>query len=422
MRPRIFISHSTNGIDEHRQVLLDLIEYLKDDFKVFADIDKENGLKVGDSWRKKLLHELWRAQGGVVLLSEKATKSPWVYHEASLLRLHNFQRSTVEKDAFPLLFIKLDDFDKIEKILKEHRWSPMDILELQMVPSQGSALDIDYKKEVFPLIKEKLTKSLVETLCKARASERYELHNKVYQALKELKTSEPILDEFVQINRDENFLSGVNIHEDLSQIIFVEGLAKLTALFEHLNISRRERHNREIVRDLLYYMSPYWVPPDQTYAIKNFVLTSLENKQTPVCFLPSNIEKYTPAMYLRQLCFLSGDMREDWRALKLHFKAGYPEEIIEQIRAEVIGRDIDGTYADKNADYNSLLYFVVLPRGLPDIVTIVEMIAKEFPYLGIIILVDAKEKSEKNLYLSLEAAYEESKFREYNRLKLRLDE
>jgi hypothetical protein len=422
MRPRIFISHSTNGIDEHRQVLLDLVEYLKDDFIVFADIDQERGLKVGDPWRKKLLHELWRTQGGIVLLSEKATKSPWVYQEASLLRLHNFQHSTVEKDAFPLLFVKLDDFDKIEKALKEHRWSPMDILELQMLPSQGSVLDVDYKKEVFPLVKEKLTKSLVENLCTARASERYELHNKVYQAVKELKTSEPILDEFVQINRDENFLSGANIHEDLSQIIFIEGLAKLAALFEHLNISRRERHNREIVRDLLYYMSPYWVPPDQTYAIKNFVLSSLEKKHTPVCILPSKLEKYTPAMYLRQLCFLSGDMREDWRALKLHFRAGYPDEIIEQIRDEVSGKYLNMTYGEQETDYNSLLYFVVLPRGLPNIETTTKIIAQEFPHLGIIILMDSQDENEKNLYLPLEAAYEESKFREYNRLKLRLDE
>jgi hypothetical protein len=422
MRPRIFISHSTNGNEEHRQILLDLIEYLKDDFIVFADVDDERGIKVGDLWRRKLMHELWRAQGGVVLLSKQAVESPWVYEETSLLRLHNFQRSNVKKDAFPLLFIKLDDFKKIKRALKKHRWSPLDIMELQMIPSQGSAMDGDYKKDVFPFIKEKLTKSLQENLCKTRTTERYELHNKIYQTLKELKAGEPVLDEFVRNNCEEGFSSGANIHEDLSQIIFVEGLAKLTVLFEHLNISKRERHNREIIRDLLYYMAPYWVPPDHTYAIKNFVLTSLEKKQTPICFLPSNIKKYTPKMYLRQLCYLSGDMREDWGLLELHFKAGYPEYIVEQIRTAIAGKDLNLTYAGENADYGSFLYFIVLPHDLPGIETVVELITREFLPVGIIFLMDAQEESQENLYLPLEATYEESKFSEFNLLQLRLEE
>lgn len=84
-KPKLFISHSTNGLPTtDRSVLIreHLYSVLSNGWDVFLDRER---IHPGDKWRTEILRNLMQAQAGIILFNEKATQSDWVTAEALIL-------------------------------------------------------------------------------------------------------------------------------------------------------------------------------------------------------------------------------------------------------------------------------------------------------------------------------------------------
>lgn len=122
--PRIFISHSAHEFAS--ELLLKAIENaLKaGGFEPYVDRTR---LRPGVDWRNELYTEIFRSHGGIILFSESALKSDWVFFEATALA----QRRWAHPDEFVLLPLVLSPVTPA--VLNQRRFGPLDLARLQVV-------------------------------------------------------------------------------------------------------------------------------------------------------------------------------------------------------------------------------------------------------------------------------------------------
>ena len=119
---RIFISHSAHERETGR--VLDALskELKRRGFEPFVDRER---LKAGEVWRDRLYTEILRSHGGIILFSESALESEWVYFESAALSLRRWTTPD-----FPLVPVVLPTLRPT--FLKQPPWEPMDLSRLQV--------------------------------------------------------------------------------------------------------------------------------------------------------------------------------------------------------------------------------------------------------------------------------------------------
>jgi hypothetical protein len=148
-KSRIFISHSARGDDGVAMLLIqDLINALGGDFAVL--IDQEN-LRLGDHWRSTINTWILTCDAAVILLSEKALLSDYVFFEASVLSVRSREAS------FRLIPVLVDGltFEKVQ----ESRFAPIVLNEIQ-----GARLSEEEGKDAAKRL------AVVENVCAALAA------------------------------------------------------------------------------------------------------------------------------------------------------------------------------------------------------------------------------------------------------------
>jgi hypothetical protein len=124
-KPKLFISHSTNGLlaDDRCVRIRELLSETLTDWDVF--VDKER-IKAGDQWRTKILHHLAHAQAGIVLFSQKACVSDWVTAEALILCF----RKSIDPH-FQIIPVLLEGKSITDTCF--HRYEPFQLNEIQFL-------------------------------------------------------------------------------------------------------------------------------------------------------------------------------------------------------------------------------------------------------------------------------------------------
>ena len=139
-KPKLFISHSTNGLGlMDRSVLIreHLYSVLSKEWDVF--LDKER-IKPGDKWRPEIIENLWQAQAGIILFNKKATKSDWVTSEALILC---FLKSM--NPQFTLIPVLLDGKKIDDTCFK--RYEPFQLNAIQNIQDDRTFEPEDFVKE-----------------------------------------------------------------------------------------------------------------------------------------------------------------------------------------------------------------------------------------------------------------------------------
>ncbi len=138
-RLRVFVSHSSHVPDEQ-----DRLEALVNGLRAGEDgvevlYDKEQ-ITEGARWREVINAMLAECDAAVILITPSALQSFWVLKEATILRWRY--------DRNPEFHISVwSDVDRAE--LKNQRWDPIDLPEIQFVTCEGAA-------EIAAAVKEKL--------------------------------------------------------------------------------------------------------------------------------------------------------------------------------------------------------------------------------------------------------------------------
>src|ERR1043165_1633099 len=117
--PRIFISHSSQDDPVLLRQLHDALEGAG--YRVLMDKAR---LEPGAGWRNEIYLWIQRAHGAVILLSEAASRSDWVYFEITALA----QRKWLEGD-FRLVPVLIPPVTNT--LLGEKRFEPFDLARLQ---------------------------------------------------------------------------------------------------------------------------------------------------------------------------------------------------------------------------------------------------------------------------------------------------
>lgn len=131
-RPKILISHSAREgrVKDLRMALEHALTAAK--FEVFVD---EAVLKPGDPWRAINDEWIWQCDGAVLLLSEEAIRSKYVFYEATLLR----QRWKANFRQFPLIPVRLPE---VTEAMLDSLMDPVQLNQIQQVvvpPAAGGA-------------------------------------------------------------------------------------------------------------------------------------------------------------------------------------------------------------------------------------------------------------------------------------------
>lgn len=140
-KPKLFISHSTNGLPTtDRSVLIRecLYSVLSNGWDVFLDRER---IHPGDKWRTEILQNLMQAQAGIILFNEKATQSDWVTAEALILCFY-----TSINPRFKLIPLLLDGKKIDDTCFK--RYEPFQLNGIQNITDDCSLEIEDFVNEI----------------------------------------------------------------------------------------------------------------------------------------------------------------------------------------------------------------------------------------------------------------------------------
>jgi len=147
---RVFISHSTKSRDgadsgsdavPHQQFVESFCSFLEQrNCGIIPFIDKN--IPLGATWRDVIFSELDGCHAAVVFVNRQALEdSDWVNAEVIVLGYRKY----LEKDGFNLILIPFGGVNSAE-ILKNPKWEPVSIGELQIYPQGG--LSVGEQEEV----------------------------------------------------------------------------------------------------------------------------------------------------------------------------------------------------------------------------------------------------------------------------------
>ena len=153
-KPKLFISHSTNGLpttDRSFRIRNHLHSVLSEGWDVFFD---EERIHPGDKWRTEILQNLMQAQAGIILFNEKATQSDWVTAEALILC---FYKSI--NPQFKLIYV-LFDGKKIDDTCFK-KYEPFQLKEIQDIEDKDPKIEPDdfIKNKIIPFLDPKEVES-----------------------------------------------------------------------------------------------------------------------------------------------------------------------------------------------------------------------------------------------------------------------
>jgi hypothetical protein len=124
-KPRVFISHSARNDTEALELITPLTAALRDEFAVRVDLED---LQLGVNWRSSINDWINRCDAAVVLLSEKALKSPYVAHEVTLLTARAARKDVT---VIPVFLSRVD-----YKAVQDSALSPSLIQDIQSVVNE----------------------------------------------------------------------------------------------------------------------------------------------------------------------------------------------------------------------------------------------------------------------------------------------
>lgn len=159
IKPHLFISHANGEENKNQRTIAirdKLYKLLKKKWEVFLDIES---IKPGDRWRPEVLHNLSRAQAGIILFDKNAIeRSVWVKAEALILCF----RKSIDPNI-QLIPVLLDDLTLDNTCFGAYQ--PFELNAIQALTDSGRKTPQQIAKEIEDYLDIDIAHLVVDDFC-----------------------------------------------------------------------------------------------------------------------------------------------------------------------------------------------------------------------------------------------------------------